>query len=237
MSVHFNFRSLPYDCSFLKNAPRQIPAQQPRTTATCLCAALSTFCDGWLCIGRFAVSVSCLAASCFSGPRGLVAVETPGSEQEAAAIGGFAWRTHRGSQAVQDTTTLSLMAIPVRLSWLCFAIFHFLYSAIRLDSARAQPRQTGEPAGSTGTQHPALSTQHEPLSGPRRLASSIACKLIAKESADYPGERQADIISVVQVEPRCLFCLTRNPRSVEGSEGTSGESDGPSLRCMCLYRS
>ena len=104
--------------------------------------------------------LSCLAAACFSGSRVAIPVETPGCVQEAAANGGFASRTHRGSEAVQGTAAIRLMAIVVWPSWLCFVIFHFLWSAIRLDFARRQPRQAGEPAGSTGTQHSAPSTQH-----------------------------------------------------------------------------
>jgi hypothetical protein len=51
--------------------------------------------------------------------------------------GGFVSRTHRGSEAVQNTAAKKLMAIQVCLSWVCFAIFDFFRSTIRLGFARA----------------------------------------------------------------------------------------------------
>jgi hypothetical protein len=103
--------------------------------------ALVTFAveKNWPCVAcPFGVSVSsCLAATRSSGSHGVIPAEPPGCEQEAAAIGGFVSRTHRGSEAVQGTAATRLMAIQVRLSWVRFTIFNFFSSAIRPDFARA----------------------------------------------------------------------------------------------------
>jgi hypothetical protein len=56
---------------------------------------------------------------------------------EAAAIIGFVFRTHRGSEAVQGNAATRLMASEVRLSCVRFTIFNFSISAIRPDFARA----------------------------------------------------------------------------------------------------
>jgi hypothetical protein len=77
--------------------------------------------------------LSCPATVGFSGSLGAVSLETPGCLQEAAAIVGFVFRTHRGSEAVQGNAAIRLMAIQVRLNWVRFTIFNSFSRAIRLD--------------------------------------------------------------------------------------------------------
>src|SRR5436305_14557784 len=60
--------------------------------------------------------LSCLAATRSSGSLGSVSVETPGRVPEAAAIIGFVFRSHRGSEAVQGNAATRLMASQGRLS-------------------------------------------------------------------------------------------------------------------------
>jgi hypothetical protein len=89
----------------------------------------------------------CLAATRSSGSLGKISVEMLGRVQEAAAIGGFVFRTHPGFEAVQGNAATRLMAIQVRFSWVRFTIFNFFSSAIRLHFARApaatSPRTRG----------------------------------------------------------------------------------------------
>jgi hypothetical protein len=81
--------------------------------------------------------LSCLAATRSSGSLGSVPVETPGRVPEAAAIIGFVFRTHRGSEAVQGNAATRLMAIQVCLTWVRFTRFNVFRSPIRPDFARA----------------------------------------------------------------------------------------------------
>jgi hypothetical protein len=79
--------------------------------------------------------LSCLPATRSSGSLGAVSVETLGRVQEAAAIGGFVFGTHRGSEAVQGNAVIRLMTIRVCLSWVRFTIFDSFRSATRPDFA------------------------------------------------------------------------------------------------------
>ena len=175
-------------------------------------------------------------------------------------MGGFALRTHRGSEAVQGMTTMRLMAIPVWLSWLCFAIFHFLWSAIRPDSARAlaatsprtskiEPRpekpdmtrpddSVSKPGSTLGPRRAAgRSTRVEFHPGAAPAGHLIACNQTEMDRAEPPRERESPLYPKYGASlTRRPFRLTRNPRPVGGCEGSSGESLGPSLRCMSLCR-
>ena len=73
----------------------------------------------------------CLADTRSSGSLGSVSAETPNPVPEAAALGGFVFRTHQGSEAFQGNAATRLMAIHVRLNWVRFSIFGFFSSAIR----------------------------------------------------------------------------------------------------------
>ena len=81
------FRSIPYDCSFLKNAPKQIPAQHLRITAACSCAAPSTQHPALSATVGFVLTalhfrLSCLAAAWFSGPRGVIPERHPAANRK-----------------------------------------------------------------------------------------------------------------------------------------------------------
>jgi hypothetical protein len=77
--------------------------------------------------------LSCLLGTRSSGCLGAVLVQTPDPVRVAAAIVGFVFGTHRGSEAVQGNAAIRLMAIQVRLNWVRFTIFNSFSRAIRLD--------------------------------------------------------------------------------------------------------
>ena len=78
--------------------------------------------------------------------------------QEAAAIGGFVFRTHQGYEAAQGNAKKRLMAIQVCRNWVRFTIFNFFRSPIRPDFARMPAARSRRTRGID--QHSALSTQH-----------------------------------------------------------------------------
>ena len=149
--------------------------------------------------------LSCLAATRSSGSLGSVSVETPGRVQEAAAIIGFVFRTHRGSEAVQGNAATRLMASQVCLNWVRFMIFHFFSGAIRPDFARA-PAATSRRTGGidrTGRSRMPRTRRWSFVAWPAAAGRLIACNRIDKDRADPPRERgKPTTSSMVQVEPR-----------------------------------
>ena len=180
----------------------------------------------WLCFGRFADSVVLLATLCFSGSRVASPVEHPAAYGKQPRTVALFLEPTEALVAVEGTAATRLMAIVVGPSWVCFAIFNILWSAIRLDFAsERQPRRTEEPARINSD--PKIDPHARPDDGVSSLARRgwpwIACSRIVKEGVDRPRERG---------DPQCKYGAPLRravPRSWKNLELGGIDSAGETL--------